>query len=195
MIFIPILNATCMTDKGSTLSYKIKKELLPCLRSFTSSLRVAEKVCGEGLLIKSFPPESYKIKNIEDSWAFLATEGGQQNFEEYVREWMKNIYEVLLESEQLRLETDNAGPQEELEYWKSRAARLSLLVDQVSCDPCKLTVATLRVAQCKLVKVSFQFWFFICQFCTILVNYWIFFAKLGLERVRAKSYQILRGSC
>ena len=35
MIFIPILNSTCMTDKSSTLSYKIKKELLPCLRSFT----------------------------------------------------------------------------------------------------------------------------------------------------------------
>ena len=108
-------------------------------------------------MIKSFPPESYTIKNIEDSWAFLANEGAQQKFEEYVREWMKNIYEVLLESEQLRLETDNAGPQEELEYWKSRAARLSLLVDQVSSDPCKLTVTTLRVAQCKLVKVIFCF--------------------------------------
>ena len=154
MIFIPILNSACMKNKGSTLAYKIKKELLPCLRSFTSSLRVAEKVCGEGLLIESFPPESYKIKCIEDSWAFLATEGGQARFEESVREWMKNIYEVLLESEQLRLETDNAGPQEELEYWKSRAARLSLLVDQVSSDPCKLTIATLRCAQCKLVKVS-----------------------------------------
>ena len=35
MIFIPILNSACMTDKSSTLSYKIKKELLPCLRSFT----------------------------------------------------------------------------------------------------------------------------------------------------------------
>ena len=59
-----------------------------------------------------------------------------------------------MESEQLRLETDNAGPQEELEYWKSRAARLSLLVDQVSSHPCKLTLATLKCAQCKLVKVS-----------------------------------------
>ena len=124
---------------------------------FNSSLIVAEKVWGEGLLIKSFPPESYKIKNIEDSWAFLANEGAQQSFEEYVRDWMKNIYEVLLESEQLRLETDNAGPQEELEYWKSRAARLSLLVDQVSSDPCRLTVATLRVSQCKLVKVNLIF--------------------------------------
>ena len=75
-------------------------------------------------------------------------------FEDYVREWMKNIYEVLLESEQLRLETDNAGPQDELEYWKSRAARLSLLVDQISSMPCKMTVVTLKVAQCRLIKVG-----------------------------------------
>ena len=119
-------------------------------------MRVAERVCGEELLIKSFPPESYNIRNIEDSWAFLAKEGNQQKFEEYVRDWMKNIYEVLMESEQLRLETDNAGPQEELEYWKSRAARLSLLVDQLSSHPCKLTVATLKCAQCKLIKVHYK---------------------------------------
>ena len=30
---------------------------------------------------------------------------------EQVRIWMKSIYELLLESEQLRLETDDAGPQ------------------------------------------------------------------------------------
>ena len=63
------------------------------------------------MLIEEFPPESYAIKNIEDSWAYLATENGQEKFEDCVREWMKNIYEVLMESEQLRLETDNAGPQ------------------------------------------------------------------------------------
>jgi hypothetical protein len=32
-------------------------------------------------------------------------------FESYIRTWMKNIQELLLESEQLRLETDDAGPQ------------------------------------------------------------------------------------
>ena len=74
---------------------------------FISSLRVAERVCGEELLIKSFPPESYDIRNIEDSWAFLAKEGNQQKFEEYVREWMKNIYEAgvnILLSKQLTID-------------------------------------------------------------------------------------------
>ena len=102
-VFIPLLNTNCMGDKGSDqLLYKVKKELLPCLRSFTSSLRVAEMVWKEGVLIKDFPPEAFTIKNIEDSWALLKTEDGQKRFEEYLRGWMKKIQELSLESEQLR---------------------------------------------------------------------------------------------
>ena len=89
----------------------MKKELLPCLRSFTSSLRVAELVWREGTLIKDYPPEAYNIKNLEDVWDYLKTEGAVGKFEGYIRGWMKQIQELLLESEQLRLETDDAGPQ------------------------------------------------------------------------------------
>ena len=40
-VFIPLLNANCMGDKGSDqLAVKVKKELLPCLRSFTRYLAV-----------------------------------------------------------------------------------------------------------------------------------------------------------
>lgn len=153
-VFIPLLNSKKLDEKGSeVLRFKVRKELLPCLRSFTSCLRVAEMVWCEGLLIDNFPPESHTIKNLDDSWAVLATEDGQARFEEAVRGWMKSIYELLLESEQLRLETDDAGPQDELEYWKSRAARLSLLVDQISSNSCKMVLVTLKAAQCKMLKV------------------------------------------
>ena len=90
---------------------KVKKELLPCLRSFTSSLRVAELVWNEGTLIKDYPPESYTIKCMDDTWDYLKTENAVTKFESYIRGWMKQIQELLLESEQLRLETDDAGPQ------------------------------------------------------------------------------------
>ena len=78
-IFIPLLTNRCIGDKGSDLlSYKVRKELLPCLRSFTSSLRVAEKVLGEGCFIKEFPRESYTIKSLEDSLSFLNNSDGQE---------------------------------------------------------------------------------------------------------------------
>jgi hypothetical protein len=41
----------------------------------------------------------------------LKTENAVAKFESYIRGWMKQIQELLLESEQLRLETDDAGPQ------------------------------------------------------------------------------------
>ena len=42
----------------------------------------------------------------------------------------------------------------EIEYWKSRAAKLTLLVEQINSHPCKMTLVTLRAANCKLLKVS-----------------------------------------
>ena len=42
---------------------------------------------------------------------YLKTENAVAKFEGYIRGWMKQIQELLLESEQLRLETDDAGPQ------------------------------------------------------------------------------------
>ena len=59
------------------MSHKVKKELLPCLRSFTSALRVAEKIYGEGCLIKKFPLEAYTLKSLDDCMEFLSTTDGQ----------------------------------------------------------------------------------------------------------------------
>lgn len=81
-IYIPVLLTQSMADKGcKDLLTKVKKELLPCLRSFTSSLRVAELVWKEGSLIKDYPPESYEIKNLEDVWEYLKTENAVPKFE------------------------------------------------------------------------------------------------------------------
>ena len=51
---------------------------------------------------------------MDDTWEYLKTENAVPKFESYIRGWMKQIQELLLESEQLRLETDDAGPQDEL---------------------------------------------------------------------------------
>ena len=65
----------------------------------------------EGVFLKDYPPEAFTIRCLEDSQAFLQTEGAYQRFEEYLKTWMKKIQELLFDSEQLRRETDNLGPQ------------------------------------------------------------------------------------
>ena len=80
-IFIPLLTNKCIGDRGTDLlSHKVKKELLPCLRSFTSALRVAEKIYGEGCIIKQFPPEAYTLKSLDDCMEFLSTTDGQARY-------------------------------------------------------------------------------------------------------------------
>ena len=105
-------------------------------------------------MIKNFPPESYTIKNLDHAWALLDTDDGQERFEGYLKQWMKAIQDLLVESEQLRIERDDYGPQVEVEYWKTRAAKLTLLVEQITSLPCKMTLVTLRAGNCKLLKVE-----------------------------------------
>ena len=78
-VFLPFLNSKAIEERaGETLVLKVKKNLLPCLRSFTSALRVAEKIYGEGCVIKKFPPEAYTLKSLDDSMEFLSTTDGQE---------------------------------------------------------------------------------------------------------------------
>ena len=56
-----------------------------------SSLRVAEQVLEEGMLIKEYPEEAYKIKNLDDSMAVLAKEGGQERLFWFIKHMMKKL--------------------------------------------------------------------------------------------------------
>ena len=52
-----------------------------------SSLHIAEDVLKEGVLLKSFPPESYTIKNLDQAWALLDTEDGQERLYTLLKFW------------------------------------------------------------------------------------------------------------
>ena len=67
------------------------KYLCKSLYILISSLRVAEEVWTEGVLIKDFPREAFTIKCLEDSMHFLENEDGQRMFEAVIRQWMKKI--------------------------------------------------------------------------------------------------------
>ena len=96
---------------------------------------------------------------------------------------MTVIQELILESDQLRLENDTDGPQDELEFWKCRAAKLSLLVDQISSNHCRLILATLKAAQSRLIRVSE----------VNISSVGPHFSFPDLEELRAQDYKISRG--
>ncbi|KAJ8973702.1 hypothetical protein NQ317_017904 [Molorchus minor] len=74
------------------------------------------------------------------------------SLEERVKGWIKKLDEILKESEQIRRENDSSGPQDELEYWKKRAARFSQIVDQVKSSEVQNTILCLKMAYSKILK-------------------------------------------
>ena len=65
--------------------------------------------------------------------------------------WCKQIETVLAASEQVRQETDDVGPNAELEHWKSRMAHFTKLTDQIKSKQCKIVVGVLTAAKSKTV--------------------------------------------
>ncbi|KAK3864738.1 hypothetical protein Pcinc_029598 [Petrolisthes cinctipes] len=54
--------------------------------------------------------------------------------------------------EQLRQETDDAGPQDELEYWKRRMAKFKFLAEQMDSQQVRGAVLAMQLARSKLLK-------------------------------------------
>lgn len=115
-------------DMGCSL---IKSQLLPGLRSFCSALRVCEQVCensnvfDDGKTLFSKTGNSNEVQELASNKEFCS------ELEERVWTWIKDVAKVLMESEQLRKENDTSGPQDELEYWKKRAAQFSQLLSHL----------------------------------------------------------------
>lgn len=66
--------------------------------------------------------------------------------------WLKQIVQVLTESEQMRKEADDIGPAAELDHWKKRMSKFNSLLDQIKSPRCKAVVGVLLAAKSKVLK-------------------------------------------
>lgn len=71
-----------------------------------------------------------------------------EKLEEVLMIWIKQIRQVLVESEQMRREADDIGPSAELEHWKSRMSSFNRLNSCIISQSLK-----------KLFKNEFKIWF------------------------------------
>ena len=151
--------------------YKVTRNYISLFDEFTAQFpksgreRLERRFAFEGISWRIFPTEMprrlFRVPGnrkcstkVNALFKTLLTLYFFCRFEHYVQRWMQAIQELILESEQLRLETHTEGPQDEIEFWKCRNAKLTLLVEQISSEPCRMTIATLKVADSKFVKVG-----------------------------------------
>lgn len=73
-----------------------------------------------------------------------------------VTEWCKQVEKVLAESEQMRKEADDVGPNAELAHWKARMIKFNCIYDQLKSASCQQVVGILTAAKVRNLVKTWQ---------------------------------------
>ncbi|XP_078503479.1 dynein axonemal heavy chain 8 isoform X2 [Lissotriton helveticus] len=93
-----------------------------------------------------------KLQSFEDMMAATSNPDLVHQLEEVLMMWYKQIEQVLLESEQIRKEADDAGPLTELEHWKRMSAKFTYLIEQIKGPSCRAAINILNAYRSKVLK-------------------------------------------
>ncbi|XP_052742928.1 dynein axonemal heavy chain 8 [Bicyclus anynana] len=70
----------------------------------------------------------------------------------FVKQWVKQITMVLVQSQQLRREPSNIGPLAELDHWRRQLTSFTSIIEHIKSEPCQMYIYTLIRAKSKLIK-------------------------------------------
>ncbi|XP_041975311.1 dynein axonemal heavy chain 8 [Aricia agestis] len=70
----------------------------------------------------------------------------------FVKQWMKQITTILVQSQQLRREPPNIGPLAELDHWRRQLTTFTSIIEHMKYEPCQMYIHALVRAKSKLIK-------------------------------------------
>ncbi|KAG9275828.1 dynein heavy chain 5, axonemal-like [Astyanax mexicanus] len=97
-------------------------------------------------------PDLSDLQEPEDFTNAVSNSELVEGLEAVLLRWVKQIEQVLAESEQLRKEADDIGPSEELQYWKSRMSTFNSLLEEIKKPHVRKVIGVLQVAKSKMLS-------------------------------------------
>ncbi|KAF5899802.1 dynein heavy chain 5, axonemal, partial [Clarias magur] len=154
-IFIPTLRKMNhgWGELSSPQAHSVKQDFISSLESFVSVLAGAQESLEEKVNLKEC--DSFDLKTLKgpsDYTAVANSTEALEKIEDCMKIWIKQIEQVLAESDQLRKEADDLGPRAELDHWKKRMSRFNYLLDQLKSPNVKAVLGVLMMAKSKLIK-------------------------------------------
>lgn len=92
---------------------------------------VCEEVAHDGSIFDDGQILMDDVHDAESAKSYVTKIENLDKVEERIIQWIQRLKDFMLESKQVRRETDSSGPQQELEYWKRRGAQFSQLVSRL----------------------------------------------------------------
>ncbi|XP_073341888.1 dynein axonemal heavy chain 5 isoform X5 [Pagrus major] len=154
-IFIPTLRKMNhgWGEAASPQAQAVKQDFISSLESFVSVLAGAQESLQEKVTLKECDAFDLRVlKGPSDYMAAANSTETTEKIEACMKVWIKQIEQVLAESEQLRKEADDLGPRAELDHWKKRMSRFNYLLDQLKSPDVKAVLGVLLMAKSKLIK-------------------------------------------
>ncbi|XP_027744230.1 dynein heavy chain 5, axonemal isoform X4 [Empidonax traillii] len=157
-IFIPALQTT---DRGwvelgePQQVSSIKQDFLYALEAFVNMLSGTQESLLEKVNLKKC--ETYDLRTLRGPSDYLMVANSidaLEKIEVCMKEWTKQIEQVLTENDQVRKEADDLGPRAELDYWKKKLSKFNYLMEQLKSPDVKAVLGVLTAAKSKLLKVS-----------------------------------------
>ncbi|KAM9353789.1 dynein axonemal heavy chain 5 isoform 2-T2 [Symphorus nematophorus] len=154
-IFIPTLRKMNhgWGETASPQAQAVKQDFISSLESFVSVLAGAQESLQEKVTLKECDTFDLRVlKGPSDYMAAANSTETTEKIEACMKVWIKQIEQVLAESDQLRKEADDLGPRAELDHWKKRMSRFNYLLDQLKSPDVRAVLGVLLMAKSKLIK-------------------------------------------
>ncbi|XP_077982678.1 dynein axonemal heavy chain 5-like [Glandiceps talaboti] len=154
-IFVPSLrkNTGSWGNISNGDAANIRGDFLNTMDSFVSVLVAAQESLDDKVELK--PCQTYNLSKLKKPNDYIVAANSTESLEAIeacIAVWIKQIEQVLAESEQMRKEADNIGPRAELEHWKKRMAKFNYLLDQIKGCQVKAVLNVLQAAKSKTIK-------------------------------------------
>ncbi|KAF6020163.1 DNAH5 [Bugula neritina] len=153
-IYIPALKKAVKgwgaLENGNT---SVRHDFMNKLEGFVNILVSAQESLYEKVNLKPCSMDLSLIMTPSDYQTVAASTEQLEAIEDCMSVWVKQIEQVLAESEQMRKEADDIGPRAELDHWKKRMSKFNYLLDQIKSHNVKTVLGILQAAKSKSIKV------------------------------------------
>ncbi|CAJ1061772.1 dynein axonemal heavy chain 5 isoform X1 [Xyrichtys novacula] len=153
-IFIPTLRKMNhgWGELASPQAKAVKQDFISSLENFVSVLAGAQESLQEKVTLKECDTFDLRVlKSPSDYMVAANSAETTEKIEACMKIWIKQIEQILAQSDQLR-KADDLGPRAELDYWKKRMSRFNYLLDQLKSPDVKAVMGVLLMAKSKLLK-------------------------------------------
>jgi dynein heavy chain len=128
------------------------KEFVTGMRKFVDGLTETVKSLNSGIELTK-PDKKYEVENKQPAFNRAATDPEVLTHYEYVlEEWCKQMEKLVTESDTGRKESEDAGPNTELDYWKTRLSKFNSITEQLKTRECKSVLGVCTAAKSKILR-------------------------------------------